>query len=150
MVFYLFPFCSLRKSFTSIYSKEDRINWHQHWDHHTLLVGHDSYVDRMDLRDGKGWRNFINVTNGSKIAVRTIFYLLQRCFLESSFCSSFQLEKNNNVGALLTRDRKLCLFDMRCLKNNDEPLSYISLHQEGSRVLFNCDGNFRKQPLQNV
>ena len=63
-------FSSHRKSFTSVYSKEDRINWHQQWDRNTLLVGHDSYVDFMDLRDGKGFRNFINITNGSKIAVR--------------------------------------------------------------------------------
>jgi len=117
-----------KKSFTSIYSKDDRINWHQHWDNNTLLVGHDSYVDRMDLRDGKGWRNFINVTNGTKIA----------------------LEKNNNVGALLTKDQKLCLFDMRCLKKNDEPLSSISLTQEGSRVLYNCDGNCSSKPLQDL
>ena len=79
--FLFISFFSLRKSFTSIYSKDDRINWHQHWDNNTLLVGHDSYVDRMDLRDGKGWRNFINVTNGTKIAVSlSNLYLLQQCF----------------------------------------------------------------------
>ena len=142
-------FLSFRTSLVTLCrSHEHAINWHLPWTTNNLILGHDTFVDFVDLRDGKGFRQFNDITNGTKIAVRIegFFYiviLLSRLF-SSPRCQrdfSLQMEKNNNVTAVLTRDQKLCLFDMRNFKDQ-QPLSTTYLAHPSSRVLFNSNGRF--------